>query len=177
MLEVVYSTDCGGTWNTLWSLSGAPMVTLPPLTSGFSYPTSPSQYNEYSVSLSSVPTGPVMLAFRMTDGGGNFICVDDINIAISTDVKNTAAVSSNISIYPNPSKGEATLSFNLNNASDVQVQVIDELGRVVSTVANDKMNAGVHTFPINTESFASGAYNVIIRTEGGVFTQHLSVVK
>ncbi len=179
VLEVVYSTDCGGSWNSLWSNSGAAMATLPAMlaSAGFSYPTSPTQYDMYSVSLSSVPAGPLMFAFRMTDGGGNFICVDDITISVSTDVKTAAAISSDISIFPNPSKGEATLSFNLDNTSDVQVQVIDGLGRVVKTVANEKMNAGVHSLPVNTESLASGVYNVIIRTDGGVFTQHLSVVK
>ena len=175
-LDVVYSTDCGSTWTSLWNMSGSAMVTLPASTTGYSYPTSPSQYNQYTASLSGVTAGPTMLAFRATDGGGNFIFVDDVDIRVTTAVQNVAS-STGISVYPNPAKDEATLSFNLTAASSVQIQVVDELGRTMSVVANDNLDAGAHTFTINTTELASGVYTIMIHTEGGMSTQRLSIVK
>jgi len=174
-LELVSSTDCGGTWTPLWSMTGASMVTLPASSTAYSYPTSPSQYKNYNVKLSALSSGNALLAFRATDGGGNFLFLDDVSIYSSVDVKQVAATSSEMKIFPNPAKTEATLSFSTSGESNVSVQIVDELGRVMSTVANEQMNAGDHNITINTSAFANGVYNVVVRTEGGINTTHLSV--
>lgn len=178
-LELVYSPDCGVTWNSAWSMSGSAMVTLPANTSAYSYPTSPSQYKNYVVNLGSVPaSGTAMLGFRATQGGGNFVFVDDINIVTTEGVENiSTATSTDINIYPNPSKNEATLTFKLTNESDVQVQISDVSGRMIGVLANGKMDAGAHSFPINTNALPNGVYNVTIHTDGGTFNQRLTVVQ
>ncbi|MCW3123888.1 MAG: C-terminal target protein [Flavipsychrobacter sp.] len=176
-LEVINSTDCGANWTVLSTVSGASAVTLPASTTAYSYPTSPTSYKAYSVSLSGLTAGSNMLAFRATDGGGNFMFVDDINIVSSTAVENIAGASSAISIFPNPAKDEATLSFELSAASNVHVQVVDGLGRVVNMVANENMTSGAHTLNINTATLASGVYNVMIHTDGGTTTERLTVIK
>lgn len=176
-LEVVYSTDCGTTWTSLWSLTGSTMVTLPASTNSYSYPTSPTQYKKWSTSLSGVTAGPVMLGFRATDGSGNFLFVDDVNIYTSTEVNTVAATAETIKIFPNPAQNEATISFNLTDNSDVDVRVVDGLGRVMNVLANGKMEAGMHSLTLNTSAFASGLYNVMIHTDGGTQTEHLTIVK
>lgn len=114
-LEVVYSTDCGSTWTSVWNMSGSSMATLPASTSTIEVPTSPSQYVLRTASLSAIPAGVVMLGFRYTMGNGNTIWIDDAKVSSTTGVAN---VNANIEtkLYPNPAKDEATLSFNLNNA-------------------------------------------------------------
>ncbi len=174
-LEVVYSSDCGSTWTSLWSASGTSLATTAATTSLF-VPTA-ANYVHHSVSVSSVPAGSI-LAFRGTSNYGNNIWLDDINVSATTGVNQVITQSSLApSIYPNPAKDEATLSFNLVNSSDVTIQVVDGLGRIVNVAANDKMDAGQHSVIINTASLASGIYNVMIHTENGTFTQRLSVTK
>ena len=56
-------------------------------------------------------------------------------------------------------------------------EVVDELGRVLSVVANESMNSGAHKLTINTLGLSTGVYNVTIRTDAGTSTQHLSVMK
>jgi hypothetical protein len=178
-LEVIYSKDCGATWTSAWTdPSTSAMVTLPASTSAYSYPTSPTQYKQYSTHFAGLTAGPTLVGFRATDGGGNFIFVDDVDISISTvGVANVVPNSENINVFPNPAQDEATLSFNLTEKSDVEVTVVNELGRVVATVANAKMEEGPHTFNINTEAMPTGVYNIVIHTAGGTNTQRLSVVK
>ncbi len=178
-LEVIYSTNCGGVWTPLWTdPSTSAMVTLPANTTAYSYPTSPTMYKNYTAKFTGVTAGSLLVAFRATDGGGNFIFVDDVDISVSfVGVKNVVPTSENISVYPNPAKDEATLSFSLTDNSDVQVQVVDVTGRVMNTVANEKLDAGTHTFTLNTASYAAGVYNVMIHTEGGTTTERLTVVK
>ena len=82
-----------------------------------------------------------------------------------------------ISVYPNPAKDEATLSFSLQAQSNVQIQIVDGLGRTLNTIANETMNEGAHSVVINTSDLASGVYNVMIHTAEGTYTHRLSVVK
>ncbi len=177
-LEVVYSTDCGDSWTSIWSQTGSTLATTAATTSAFS-PTSASQWAARVVNVTSVPTG-ALVAFRATSDYGNNVYIDDINMhagAASTAVAPITSASANAAVYPNPAVNEATLSFTLANTSSVQVQVVDELGRVLNTVANETMNAGAQKVVINTSALATGIYNVVVRTEQGTFTQHLSVVK
>jgi hypothetical protein len=176
MLEVVYSTDCGGTWTSLWNVA-PPTVTLPLSTTTLQLPSSPSQYKKYSVSLASVPAGNVMLGFRATDAGGNSLWVDDINVKLTTAVEQITEANINSNIYPNPAVDEAMLSFSLGSQSNVTITIVDGLGRTVSTVADKSMNAGMQSVSINTAGLATGVYNVMIHTDGGTFTQRMSVVK
>jgi hypothetical protein len=174
-LEVVYSSDCGGSWTPVWSLSGSSLATVPPSNTYFT-PTSASQYTKRSVTLTGLPAGSI-IGFRATSAGGQNLWLDDISIRSTVDVPTVAATTSNITVYPNPAQDEATLSFSLTEQSDVQVQIVDGVGRTVSTIANEKMDAGVHTYSVNTAVLANGIYNVMIRTEGGVTTSRLTVAK
>ncbi len=177
-LEVVASTDCGANWLALSTISGSSAVTLPASTTAYSYPTAPTHYKSYSVSLSSLPAGSVMLGFRATNGGGNFMFVDDVNVISAVGVNEVAAAAPlNVTIFPNPVQNEATISFDLSAESDVNIQVVDAVGRVMTVLANDKMKAGAQSFTLNTSAFASGVYSVMIHTASGTLTERISVVK
>lgn len=174
-LEVVYSSDCGSTWTSLWAAAGSSLSTAPVTTTSF-VPTS-SQYAQHSVEISSVPSDAI-LAFRGISNYGNNIWVDDASISATTNVNQvTDQISLATKIYPNPAKDETNLSLDLVNSSNVTVQIIDVLGRVVSVVADDNMDAGHYLFNINTFALANGTYNIMIHIEGGTFTEHLSVAK
>lgn len=175
-LEVVYSTNCGSTWTTLWNVT-PPTATLTASSSAEQVPNSPSQYKKYTASLAGVPAGNVMFGLHTTDAGGNSMWVDDIYIGANTAVEQMSETNINSSIYPNPATDEAHLVFTLGAQSSVTITVVDGLGRVVSTVAQGEMNVGVQTVNINTSALATGVYNVMIHTDAGTFTQRMSVVK
>lgn len=175
LLEVVYSTDCGGSWNPLSSMT--PTATLTASTSTLQIPNAATQYKKYYTTFSGVPAGTTTVGFRCTRHGGNSMWVDDINIKSTVAVTNVNNITADLSVYPNPAKDEANVSFSLNGTSDVSVQIVDNLGRVVNNVTNEKMDAGVHTLTVNTTNLPTGIYNVIVNTNGGMFTEKLSVIK
>ncbi len=175
-IELVYSTDCGTSWTSLWSKSGSALCNATATTSAW-VPTSPSNYVSWLVNVTSVPSGAI-LAFRGTSAYGNYIWLDDVNVhAITTGVTAITEGSLGMSIYPNPTRDEATLAFNLMAESNVQIVVVDGIGRTVSSVTNEKFTQGNHTVSINTANFATGAYNVLVQTDNGTFTQRLNVSK
>ncbi len=182
-LDVVMSADCGTTWTSLWNRSGANLATgaispINPSTGAGEYvPSSNADYNVCGLDISSYPAG-TMYALKTTAGGGNFLWIDDIGIRdYALNVANTTPATSNISLYPNPAKDNATLSITLAAATNVRVDVIDAIGRTVATVANENMTAGTQKVNISTNGLASGIYNVKIVTDAGTTTQRLSVVK
>lgn len=180
-LEVVYSTDCGDTWTALWSKAGADHATTSPkaFTStapGYWVPaSSTSGWEKRTVDLSTLPSGS-LLAIRGVSDGGNNMFIDDININNGVSVTENSMVDK-FSVSPNPAKDFAVVSFNIHQASKVQISLIDVMGKVINNVADAQMTAGNHDVTVNTSNLASGLYMVKITTEKGSVTQRVSVVK
>jgi hypothetical protein len=108
---------------------------------------------------------------------------NDILQSIVIPATGTAAVKgvtnsvSSVVISPNPANDFTTLHFNLSEATNVSIEVLDVAGRTVSTMANDVMGVGNHNITINTSNIAAGYYTIRISTGNGAITQPLSVVK
>jgi hypothetical protein len=178
-LEVIYSSNCGTSWNVLWSAQGAALATVPPTTSTSWLPSpavGSTDWKLRSVALNAVPANSI-LAFRATAGGGNQLFIDDVNIrAGAVGVKNVVAENS-VSVYPNPARESATLEFTVMNSSKVNVTVQDAVGRTLSVVSDMQLQPGTQHMSIPTATLAAGLYNIVIRTESGNFVQRLNVVK
>lgn len=82
-----------------------------------------------------------------------------------------------INVYPNPTSADATLSFNLGEAGNVHVKLLDYTGREVADVVNKEMNMGEQSVNISTAGLASGNYLVLIETAGGANLGRLTVEK
>ena len=64
------------------------------------------------------------------------------------------------SVYPNPTNGIANLEINLDNKSDVTLQVINAMGQIVETIATNDLPAGMNKVTFNTNHLAKGMYFV-----------------
>lgn len=84
---------------------------------------------------------------------------------------------SEVAVFPNPARDNATLAFDLKQRADVTISVLDMTGRVVSLIAQSKFEAGSNKVTINTAAMAAGLYNVRIQSENGAQVERLSVVK
>lgn len=175
-LEVVYSTNCGASWNTLWSATGAGHATRAPKSDNVYVPASPSEYVKRSIDISSMPAN-ALLALRATAFGGNTIFVDDINILAGAGIEENNSVVSKLTVSPNPAKDFTVLTFNLNESASVSLHVVDALGRTILSQNNGIMNAGIQDVKINTSNLAAGLYVVKISTDNGTITERISVVK
>jgi Secretion system C-terminal sorting domain len=74
--------------------------------------------------------------------------------------------------YPNPFNPATTIKFDLPKAVYTKLTVYDVLGRVVTTLVNQKMNAGSYDINWDASSYASGAY--VYKLEAG---DYISVKK
>jgi photosystem II stability/assembly factor-like uncharacterized protein len=89
--------------------------------------------------------------------------VDDLYIQqIPTGVEPIKSLSA-WSVYPNPTRGEITLSYTLTQKSSVEVLIFDSTGKVVINKALGQKERGEHTENLNLPSHA-GTYLVQIQT-------------
>jgi sugar lactone lactonase YvrE len=77
------------------------------------------------------------------------------------------------SISPNPASEQVRVSFSLTAISNVQMRVIDAVGRAVFTQDLGRLNAGSHQTEWLSGAYAPGMYWVEIQTEQGRSAQAL----
>jgi predicted outer membrane repeat protein len=90
-----------------------------------------------------------------------------------------------VSVSPNPmnpSETESTIEFNTMNYSRVRIEVIDNLGNIVSVITDNEYAAGMHTIAwngrgLNGSELSSGSY--MLRMTSGVSssTYRMNIVK
>jgi hypothetical protein len=181
-LDLVYSTNCGSSWTSIWSKSGSSLAAGNTDTTNFRYVPSASTTGAYrlqSASLDAVPRG-AMLGFRATAGGGNYLFIDNINVraGVATSVNAvTSEAQILLTLAPNPATNESKLSFNLTAPSDISVEVVDVTGRAYVVSTQKEVAAGSQTVTINTSALAAGIYNVVLHTNGGTFSERMAVIK
>ncbi len=66
----------------------------------------------------------------------------------------------NLLPYPNPSSSNTTLSFELANTSDVNIQVYNLSGRLVKTINEKNMAKGSRTIEVDGSDLSTGTYIV-----------------
>ena len=75
-----------------------------------------------------------------------------------------------LEISPNPFVNQLNVSFNLEQASDVQAWVIDLSGRIVKKVYDQKLGAGKQSIAISGNDLVSGSYLVKLQVGTDIAT-------
>ncbi len=80
-----------------------------------------------------------------------------------------------VSLYPNPSNGQFTISINTENANEYIINIFDLSGKLVMT-QNQSANAGSTNIAINASNLAKGTYVLqMINKEGKRFVNTLII--
>lgn len=79
--------------------------------------------------------------------------------------------------YPNPTAGEAVITFELPVASSINMNLTNMYGQQVAVVAAGEFNAGAHKVSVDTRSLAAGVYFYTLSTEGKSYTKKMIVTK
>lgn len=98
-----------------------------------------------------------------------------------TAITGTAGIQENttnvgIKAYPNPSKGNSTISVSVANESSVSISVYNTVGALVYQIPAEKVN-GTHEFNVNLGEAQSGIYFAHVSVNGSKQIVKLNVVK
>ena len=79
--------------------------------------------------------------------------------------------------YPNPFNPSTTLEFSLKEKGVATLTVFDVLGRKVTELINEELNAGVHTFRFEASGLASGIYYYQLKSADFVSVKKMMLLK
>jgi len=80
--------------------------------------------------------------------------------------------------FPNPVSKHHHLQtdFNLVNSGVVRIELRDQLGRILQTVADEYYAAGKHSLEVNVSNLANGIYQYTIQVGNAITSQKISIV-
>lgn len=90
-------------------------------------------------------------------------------------VPTVAEIMANVSVYPNPATGMATIAMTLADNEHVTIMLTDLQGREVMPKIERHMKAGEQKLSINTESLSPGIYFVQLTCGGQIARTKLTV--
>ena len=79
--------------------------------------------------------------------------------------------------FPNPFNPTTTIPYQLSVESQVKIQVYDLVGRLITTLVDDRMAPGRHVVTFDGSRFASGTYLVRMVVQGKAFTNKMILIK
>ncbi len=79
--------------------------------------------------------------------------------------------------YPNPSRGQTTIKYQLPKASNVQLQVYNVAGQLVSTISEGQKPAGYHQISWNDNKLSNGIYFYQLKAGEYTATKKLLIVR
>ncbi len=127
-LEVLASTDCGQTYQSLYFKGGTDLATSPDFQDYFT-PNS-SQWRTDSIDLAGYSNASnLQIAFRNIGRYGNVLYLDNINIG-NLALLNEIEISS-LHLYPNPIKNGTCLTWNSSINEPVTLRIFDPKGKQI----------------------------------------------
>jgi hypothetical protein len=103
--------------------------------------------------------------------GGDLIPLSNV-----TGVEEVEAIS-NAGLFPNPTNDNATMFFDLVEDESIQLEVVNTMGQSVLERSFGQMLSGNHRVEIPASELAPGFYFVNLRTNTGVVSTKLQVVR
>lgn len=82
-----------------------------------------------------------------------------------------------LTVYPNPTREIANVTFVLETPQSTQINIYDLSGKFVKNIYADRANAGINSVHINTNDMEGGIYLLKINTERGSQTSKMVIVK
>lgn len=79
--------------------------------------------------------------------------------------------------YPNPFNPTTKIDFNIIKQSNVEVDIYDLLGKKIDVVLNERKSPGFYSIIWNGSNFSSGIYFIILKTENGIQTKKMNLIK
>ncbi len=128
-----------------------------------------TEVQHYTYNVTGLNSGSHTFRLKQVDYDGAFEYSDEIEVAVGVPGTHVLEAA-----YPNPFNPEATFRFGVKAQQNVRAELVDVLGRVVSTLFDGNVEADeMQTIRIDGSGLPSGAY--LIRVVGESFADAESV--
>lgn len=93
---------------------------------------------------------------------------------ISTEIPSSFSLKQN---YPNPFNPTTNIKFDVQKKASVKIVIYNSLGKEVSKLVNEEMNAGSYQIDWNAAEYPSGVYFCKLETYGYAQTKRMLLIK
>jgi hypothetical protein len=144
----------------------------------------------FTTALDSLPrlinADPFAAPFKLVNGASMYYVLaratgtKENSLGGATSVEQVSGLPASFSLdqnYPNPFNPSTTIRFQIAKAGFVTLKVFDMLGREVSTLVSQQMDAGVYQSKWDASGYASGMYLYTLQAGNSVETRKLMLVK
>ncbi len=171
-LVVLISTDCGVTFTKLYEKGGSTLSSVNgTLTSNLFTPSSAAQWRTETINLNAyVGQSNVMIVFQNRGHYGQALYIDQINLSSGSGINVLRPEQLGLTVYPNPSDGSFTCSFNGDTQNIYTIELSDMLGQVLHT---EKIQGGAFSKVFTLRE--KGMYMVSINSTDGRFCKKIIV--
>lgn len=176
MLEVMVSADCGATWVGVYSKSDPVLATWPTAIASNYLPVTAAEWRSDTVTLTGFNVPELLVKFVFTNGNGNNLYLDNINLSQSDPVgiKQNSLDNAMVAVFPNPSKGETHVLVKATKAGNATLSVYNQLGQMVFE-SHQSLNQGENSLSFDCSHFAPGLYTISIDSPQGKAVRKLQV--
>jgi hypothetical protein len=105
-----------------------------------------------------------------------FVCRGQVPSAVPS-MESPLPKSEALSVWPNPGNATFEIRFELPRTTDVRLAVFDVNGRLVETLAEERLSAGLHTRTWQAAAHSSGTYFVRLNTGDTAITEKVLLLK
>lgn len=167
-LRVHISRNCGDNWSLRKTMDEDELNTVNGNVQGEFFPQAQNDWTEVEISISSVfLNDQFRFRFEFSSYAGNNLYIDDINIYDPNSVGLDEIKFVNyIEMYPNPANADVTFKYGMAYSGDVQISVVDMMGRVVVNPVKGYKPAGEQIETIHTRKLSPGVYFVQLQSGG-----------
>ena len=166
-LEILASTDCGATYQSLYLKGGTDLATSPDFQDYFT--PNASQWRTDSIDLSTFTiVENLQIAFRNIGRYGNVLYLDNINLGNTTSLANQT-IQSPI-IYPNPIRSGEQIAIELNG--EFTYSLVDYKGAIIL-----KGTGAKKSFIQITDNISQGTYSIQIKTPSKIWNIPVIIIK
>ena len=178
-LEVMVSNNCGSSWTNVYSSSGYTLATALPMPMAYLPDVNDiSQWQTVTINLTGYNSASVLVKFVVTNDNGNNLYIDNVNLNQTQPVgliKETK-LSNQVSIFPNPTSGNATLKVFSLTSGKSKLILINTMGQIVSSKTID-LFSGNNNILIDTKEFSNGIYSVVLEIATETVVKKISISK
>jgi hypothetical protein len=135
--------------------------------------------SSYTVDVKTPLTVTNSSPYAQLTNNATWYCVNTLSYAFTgtvTGTKENSAISnsSNINIFPNPAKNNATLALDVKENSNLSVEIYNIVGALVKTV-NSNVNIGSNRINLDFTNLNSGIYMANIKVGNVTSTKKIII--
>ena len=168
-LEVLISTDCGKSYNSLYKKWGSSLVTAKTTVANAFVPAS-SEWRKDSINLGAyIGMNNLLVSFRNTTGYENNIYLDDINlrtVSINPNLKSQGFL-----VTPNPARDRIAVQFYPQPTKLKGIQLLNAVGQKLAEISVGNQAFTYYSFDLS--AYPSGTYVVRAVFDDKVLTKKI----